>query len=225
MCDESVFEPGSPRQPQEESAFLFIDNMDLNSTTQSLLDRIRSIQKPIYDEASAKEILELAINKINNLDVNNLTILDQHTKLLLTSDREERAKTTKNLSFLYLALATIAQEKNAEVIAWRAVSKSEYYLGLTEALLDPHIAASKRKAKKGGEQKAKNANILMERIYAHLSEKKMLTRGSETPSATANAVAAALMKEKEEGKISFPIIEDDLRSKILNLLVETTLKK
>jgi len=227
MTDTPDIELENLRQPQQETAFYFVENVSLDCTINDLLFRIQDIEKHVFNEVSTEESLETTISKIKNLEIDHSTIENLKYDFLKVSTKNKRAKTSTFHSLIHISLAKIAQANNQEVMAWRAVSKAEYYLGLAEGLTDPYAEMCKKRSQSGGKQKAKNAkdkkilkNNLHNRIIAALAEVRS-DRGHLPPRTVSDLVATRLIAEREVGEISFSMNEDDLRSDIFNLIIES----
>lgn len=225
MYDVPDIERENLRQHQRETAFYFLDNISFDCTIKDLLFRIQDIEKNVFNEVSTEENLEPTISQIKNLEIDHTKIEDLNYEFLKVNTKQNRAKTSISLSLIHISLAKIAQANNQEIIAWRAVSKAEHYLGLAEGLTDPYAEMCKKRSQSGGYKKAKNAKNdkilkikLHNRIIAVLAEVRS-DRGHLLPRNVADLVATRLITEREEGGISFCMSEDDLRSDILNLII------
>ena len=206
-------------QAKEESAFYFIENIDLTHSLNALEERMDSLNQGIYDNGGTSELIEFAINHIQNKATNHETILDIHKQLIFTGKKSKRTECATALFFIFLALAKIAKNENREIISWRAIAKAEYYLGLIEGLTDPFSKLCSERGKKARNQRTQNERNLEKRIEELLIEAQA-SYYIQTPFSLAAAVVDNLTTERDSGKISFTRSRDELIATIISRIID-----
>lgn len=207
-------------QAKEESAFNFIEKIDLAYSLSALEERMDSLNQGIYDNGGTSELIEFSINHIQSKATNHATILEVNTKLIFTGNKSKRAECATALFFIFMALAKIAKNENREIISWRAIAKAEYYLGLIEGLTDPFSKFCSERGKKARNQRTQNERNLENRIEALLTEAQA-SYYLQTPFSLAVAVVDNLTAERDSGKISFTRSRDELIAMIISRIIES----
>lgn len=204
----------------QESVFSIFENMSIDNTIIQITESLQSTQNSIIGNFDIQDTLEFYRQEIKNKKTNKGSIAELYFSLIMKSkNKEERAQRTFLLACIYTSLAQIAFWDDRMSIAWRAISKAQYFLGILSGLDDPFAQVLTERASKGGKKASDNAKYAKKRIIDLLIEERP-QGGWHTPKDTAYALADPLLKIVEKEKLTLPKNREDLIHHLLNLILD-----
>ena len=181
---------------------------------------------PRLTEAGTRETLNTYSEKIKNNTISSHTLEDLNFYLLNETDKKTRISYTRELVYIYTALAQLEQSQSRVITAWKAMAKAKHYLGRLTGLDDPNTHLVNERASQGGKARAqkikqqKDLKQAAEQTMLDLLNKMVPQAKWRNYSAAAEAVVGPLLEVIKTDGVKLPSDRDDLKSTLMNLVME-----
>lgn len=206
--------------PVKNSAIAILENMEINKALDNLIRKISDQYKDFLSVYNIKEEIEEVKRKVLALEINDQTIIDYYFNLSGFSGaikREDHIEMALYTSLIYVSMAQITSEDDRPSMAWRAISKAEYNLGLSTGLINYSALAKSERSEKGNQQRHQN-KLYIKKVILDTMIKHRPIKGWSTVVRAVDGIIETMEKIIKNENLKLPKNKDYLVDVLRNII-------